>query len=228
MSVPQLMDRIIDHEVKDPDGKRNANQILSEMYKKDVNDGRKFLVGELSKMLGNKLQITQNSRMTYEGYKKAIKIVRETAGDPWVLVVDGLSMMGGKGTETEVYSRNSAELKELAKEEDIFVLLICHVSKGAEKWTRDLSRWIRGSEKILDNCDFYYTMSQINDADNPEFYRNDKGFISFHDKRGSGQTVEVVYNFDPQRLRLSDSFEDPSIYRDPTKGNKAVKSQFDI
>jgi len=34
--------------------------------------------------------------------------------------------------------------------------------KVLELYTRDLSRkGLRGSEKILDNCDFYMTMSQI-------------------------------------------------------------------
>jgi replicative DNA helicase len=165
--------------------------------------------------------------MTYEHYRKAIEKVTETTGKPSILVVDGLSMMGGKGTETEVYSRNSADLKELANEENIFIILICHVSKGAEKHTRDLSRNIRGSEKILDNCDFYMTMSQIQDLSNPETYVQDKGFISFYDKRGSGKTVDLLFNFDPKRLWLLNSPEDPKQYYEPVR-TRGAKQEIDF
>ena len=35
-------------------------------------------------------------------------------------------MMGGDGMETEVYTTNSGELKDLAKEFNIYIALICH------------------------------------------------------------------------------------------------------
>jgi hypothetical protein len=224
MSVPQLMDRIIDFEVKYEGA--NASGIVADMYKKDVNQGRKFLT-ELATEMGHRLQISPNSRMTYKGYKQMIKKVRETSGNPSILIVDGLSMMGGSGTETENYSRNSAELKELSIEENLFVVLICHVAKGEEKHTRDLSQKIRGSEKILDNCDFYMTMSQIQDQGEPHLYLPDKGYVHFVDKRGSGKTVELVYNFEPTRLRLVDSPEPASLYREPVNGGRKGKSDLD-
>lgn len=216
MSVPQLINRIIDHEVYVEGQSLNAHEIAARNYRENVKDGKDFLL-KLSKAIGNKLQITQNGRMTYEGYKTCIEKVKETAGTPAILVVDGLSMMGGKGTETEVYSRNSADLKELANEQNILVLLICHVSKGAELFTRDLSRFLRGSEKILDNCDFYMTMSQIQEKDNPEQYRKDIGFINFHDKRGSGEIINLVYWFEPRRLRLIDSTYNSVDFYSPVK-----------
>jgi replicative DNA helicase len=225
MGVPQLIDRIIDYEVKCTYG-NNAHETAAKILREDVNEGRGYIKGQLGEMLGNRLQIISNSRMTYEGYKKAVHKCKETIGQPVMLIVDGLSMMGGKGTETELYSQNSADLKQLANEENILVLLICHVSKGAEKWTRDLSRNIRGSEKILDNCDFYATLSQIQDAENPEMYRQDIGFINFVDKRGSGKSIDVVYSFDSKRLRLGESLHDPSIFYEPVK--KARKSEIDF
>jgi hypothetical protein len=223
MSVPQLMDRIIDHEVK-YEG-QNASNIVSEMYRKDINQGRKFLT-DLATAMGYRLQLSPNSRMTYKGYKQMIRTVRESAGDPSILVVDGLSMMGGKGSETELYSQNSADLKELSIEENILILLICHVSKGEEKHTRDLSQKIRGSEKILDNCDFYMTMSQIQDQMQPHLYMKDKGYVHFYDKRGTGRTVELVYDFEPTRLRLVDSNEDPKLYREPVNSAKPATLEF--
>jgi hypothetical protein len=220
MSVPQLINRIIDHEVRDPNG-FNASDTAAKIYRQDVNEGRSYIVNQLASTLGNKLQIIANSRMTYEWYKKAIQKCKDTIGTPSILIVDGLSMMGGKGSETEIYSQNSADLKQLANEESILVILICHVSKGAERHTRDLSRNVRGSEKILDNCDFYATLSQIQDGDTPEIYRQDLGFISFVDKRGTGKTVDVVYSFDGRRLKMEESMLDPKQYYEPVTKKKA-------
>lgn len=216
MSVPQLINRIIDHEVSVEGMALNAHELVAIKYREDVRDGKDFLI-QLSKTIGNKLQITQNGRMTYEGYKTCIQKVKETAGTPAILVVDGLSMMGGKGTETEVYSRNSADLKELANEHNIFVLLICHVSKGAELFTRDVSRSLRGSEKILDNCDFFMTMSQIQLKEAPDRFRKDIGFVNFQDKRGSGEIVNLVYGFNPRRLKITDSEYSWVDYYSPVK-----------
>jgi hypothetical protein len=225
MGVPQLIDRIIDHEVKCTYG-NNAHETAAKILREDINEGRSYIRGQLGEVLGNRLQIISNSRMTYEGYKKAVQKCKETIGNPVMLIVDGLSMMGGKGTETELYSQNSADLKQLANEENILVLLICHVSKGAERWTRDLSRNIRGSEKILDNCDFYATLSLIQDVENPEVYRQDIGFLNFVDKRGSGKVIDVVYSFDSKRLRLGESMYDPSIFYEPVK--KGGKTEIDF
>jgi hypothetical protein len=213
MSVPQFIDRVID--LKIDYGTQNAHDALVHMLKRDANAAREILKKDLVGSLKNKLQVIANGKMTYAGYKSAIRKARETVGDPWCLIVDGLSMMGGKGTETELYSQNSADLKQLANEENIFVLAICHISKGGEKWTRDLSRLIRGSEKILDNCDFYGTMSQIQDECNTEAFSNDIGFLHLWDKRGSGKTVEVIHRFNPYRLKLEDSGIEPALYREP-------------
>lgn len=226
MSVPQLMNRVIDHEVYVDGSNMHASEYLADTYRKDINQGRRFLVDQLSKEMGNRLQLTPKGRMTYDHYKKAIHKVRETAGNPTILIVDGLSMMGGKGTETEMYSRNTAELKELANEENIFIMLICHVSKGGEKHTRDLSRYIRGSEKILDNCDWYMSMSQIQYEDQADKYRTDIGFVNFVDKRGSGNAIDLIYNFEPLRLRLSDSNLNPDDYRDAIDSKKSKVIDF--
>jgi hypothetical protein len=215
MSVPQLMNRIIDHEVNS--APYHAHDAVVYKYKQDMNAGRQFLRDELSKIIGNQIQITGNARLTFDHYNTVLERVTNTVGNPNILVVDGLSMMGGKGTENEVYSKNSADLKELANKWNILVLLVCHISKGAELHTRDLSRQVRGSEKILDNCDFYLTMSQIQDEYNPETYRQDIGFVNFKDKRGSGITIETLYSFDKLRLRLTDNPDDPKHYRESKK-----------
>lgn len=225
MSIPQFLDRVIDLRIEYPN--YNSHHAIVDLLRRDVNAARGLLKSELIEQIKNKLQIIANGRMTYAGYKAAVRKVRETVGDPWCLIVDGLSMMGGKGTETERYSENSADLKQLANEENLFVLAICHISKGGEKWTRDLSRLIRGSEKILDNCDFYCTMSQIQEEGNNDAFRTDIGYLHLWDKRGSGKTVELVHEFDPHRLKLRDSGLEPSLFRDPiSKRGKKVEADF--
>lgn len=228
MSAPQILNRIIDHEVYVENQPYNASEVIAHRYYQDINEGRKFLRDELSEVIGNKIQITPKGRMTYEVYKTCIQKVKETVGTPTILVVDGLSMMQAVGSETDSYTKNTAELKELANDENIFVILICHVSKGAELYTRDLSRNIRGSEKILDNCDFYMTMSQVQEKNDPEQFRKDIGFVNFYDKRGSGEKVNLVYGFEPLRLRLSDSPLDWKEYYPPvrTRSKSILETDF--
>jgi hypothetical protein len=221
MSVPQLMNRIIDHEVEVPF--RHAHEAIIEKMRKDINEGRRHIRQSITENVGNRLQITGASRLTFAEYDRMITHVTTTVGPVCALVVDGLSMMGGKGTENEMYSKNTAELKELANKWGILVILICHVSKGGELHSRDLSRLIRGSEKILDNCDFYMTMSQIHDEDGGDVYRQDIGFVNFKDKRGTGLTVEVVYSFDAKRMLIADSPLPPEDFREPKRKSAASK-----
>ena len=159
-----------------------------------------------------------------EDFDKLLKKAKKANGVVDMLVIDGLSMMAGVGGETESYTANSKELKDLAKHHNVYIPLICHLSKGADKHTRDIQKYIRGSEKILDNVDFVIQMSLIIDEfksskDNVE-YERDRGFIKFFNKRGSGNTVNVIYNFDPTKLLISESGEDPNSLTEPKTKTK--------
>jgi hypothetical protein len=137
-------------------------------------------------------------------------------------------MMGGKGTETELYSQNSADLKQLANEENIFRPGdLPHFQRRRKVDKGFIKAHSRGSEKILDNCDFYGTMSQIQEEKNLDAFKNDLGFLHLWDKRGSGKTVEVIHQFNPYRLRLEDSGIEPAIFREPLT-KKARKTEMDF
>jgi replicative DNA helicase len=184
------------------------------------------LFDQLKDTIGYNVVICSTSRMTCDQYKDVLTHYKENHGEPDILIVDGLSMMGGKGTENEVFTVNSGELKDLAKEFNIFVNVICHASRGANMHTRNLGPFIRGSEKILDNVDFAMYFSLCMDFDNMKsqhdpVYRNDKGWVRLWDKRGSGIIMDKIYNIDPLTLLIEESNEDPKDFEfvedDPLK-----------
>lgn len=226
MSANQLIERIVDYMVDA--GYSNAVYALEKHGREYAH---KVLREQVAPLLGNKLFITQNAAMTCEGYDKMIEQVLQQTGRVDMLIVDGLSMMGGEGKETEKYSDNTAQLKEIANKWNLYVQLMCHVSKGAEKHTRDLIDKVRGSEKIFDNSDFVITKSQIIDEENSNSevteYRRDKGYARIYDKRGSGKTCNVIYNFDSYRLMLEETNEDPKMYEVKSK-RKTQKDDFSL
>ena len=94
------------------------------------------------------------------------------------------------------------------------VFLICHVSKGGKKTDKDLSSLVRSSEKIIDNCDFYIT-SSLFESDNPdEEFNQINGNLRLVNKRGTGNTIDVFYDFDRLRLLMNDTDFEPSQFGD--------------
>ena len=138
--------------------------------------------------------------MTVAKYDLMLSQIKQAHGAIDILVVDGLSMMGGQGDELEKANRHTLELKELAKKYNIFVFCIVHASRGESLETRDLSKKARGSEKIVDNCDFTITMSliKINKKDHSSLY----GVYNCWNKRGSGNRIEKVFKFTERRLKM--------------------------
>jgi replicative DNA helicase len=189
---------------------------------------RKELKTKFRDLYGNNLYVNSRGSMSIDDYYKLVRKSKSINGRVDQLAIDGLSMMANVGNETESYTTHSKELKDLAKQENIYIILICHVTKGCDKHTRDLQPFIRGSEKILDNVDFVVMMSQIIDQflssdDNIKYMKN-KGWIQMYDKRGTGDIIDLVYNFDSKSLLLTESEEDPKLYEVEKK--KQSKSFF--
>lgn len=176
---------------------------LKYQMKHDLQKAKDSYVKEFVKKWGDKLIVTNGTSMTCEHYDYLLMDAREKYGKIDMLIVDGLSMMGGKGDEMERANRHSQELKELAKDHNIFVLVIVHASRGEDLTRRDLSKKARGSEKILDNCDFVMTNSLIK-VKNDE-YSQAFGVYHLWNKRGSGNRIEKVFEFYPMSLRLKES-----------------------
>lgn len=173
--------------------------LMKKDYRKDI-DARKR---DFINMWSDKLIVTNGTAMTSDDYDTLIKDMEAKYGKIDILIVDGLSMMGGKGDEMERANRHSKELKEVAKSHNIFVLVIVHASRGEDLTRRDLSKKARGSEKILDNCDFVMTTSLIK-VKNDE-YSQMFGVYHLWNKRGSGVRIEKVFKLCDKSLRLEES-----------------------
>lgn len=204
MGAPTIINRLIDMHVA-PDG-LDYNPHLQIEYHNNVTrkiNGKEFYEKSFAPAFKGNFFITQNTSLVTDSYDKLIGIHNNSGKKIDILIVDGLAGMGGIGSETEVYSKHSKELKDLANRWDILVLLICHVSKGGKKTDRDLSTLIRSSEKIIDNCDFYICASLFEISDGE--YDQNHGALRLVNKRGSGNVVDVVYDFCRQRLLMEQS-----------------------
>lgn len=223
MAIFQFLSRVIDMSVSVDDWVYNSSHYFEREYesafrimnKVQMKKIRDYMADTLNKIYGSNLYINSQSSMTVDDFDKLIKRAKDKNGTVDILVIDGLSMMGGVGSETESYTANSKELKDLAKLHNIYIPLICHLSKGADKHTREVQRYIRGSEKILDNVDFVIQMSLLIDefksGDTTE-YMSDKGYVRMYNKRGSGNTINVIYDFDYTTLMIKETDEEPANY----------------
>jgi len=199
MSVANLMERTINMTLE-PE-QYSASLELEIIDKHDHEYVVRALEENASPILGDKLWMADAGSMTCDGYDEMIKEIVARTGMVDVLVVDGLGMMGGAGEETARYSQATKELKDLAKKWNMFVILICHISKGEDRECRDLSKAVRGSEKIIDNCDFYISMAQhkMTTEGMPD-YNNKYGNIRLVNKRGSGKVIDIFYELDTRSL----------------------------
>lgn len=210
MGVSDLMARAINM-VVEPE-RFTASYEFEQMYKERPQDVEKFLGESVQKIYSDKLIMTDASSMTSKKYDSMIEEITTKIGNVDMLVVDGLGMMGGDADEVKRYSQASKELKELAKKWNIFVILICHLSKGAERDSKDVTDKIRGSEKIIDNCDFHVTMSQyrLTDDKGNINYNNPYGNARLVNKRGSGNIIDRFFRINTQQL-LFNEFEEVNV-----------------
>ena len=221
MSPTKLLDRVIDFAFMEanPTAEISAHKVMKENIKlgniETVIEDLELL---LDKYYGNNLIIDWQPSMTADDYEKKIDQIEDLYGPVDCLVVDGLGMMSDHEGETKSVNEHTKKLKHLANEKDIFIPIIVHCSKGGERTTRDVSKYARGSEKIKDNVDFYMMFSQIEDPNGD--INKDVGWIQFVNKRGSGNTIDQIYEFNKNKLFLEDSDLDPSQFEIQTEDNK--------
>jgi len=216
--LDRLMDFAVGH-YESPDGlikKQPSKYFKGELTR----DNQKEIVGFLSKSLkefyGKNLLINGTSQMTIEMYDTLIKRTIEKYGSIDMLMVDGMSMTGEDGSETERYSKVSSGLKMLAKKYKILISVICHVSKtsggkAVTPHTRDLRPFVRGSQKIIDDLDICICMSLIEDIENAGGYEDENGYLWMHDKRGTGKVVKLIYEFNKMNLLMTQTPIDPDM-----------------
>jgi hypothetical protein len=205
--VPDLLDRMISFLGTDQD--QNWSEGLRQIYYDDPKTFNVIIDKDIKPKYSTNLQISQNSSMTCKDYDWMINKISNEYGRVDILVVDGLSMMGGADKAVDRASDNTRELKELAKKHNMFIILIVHAARGLEKFTKDVSKNARDSEKIMDNSDFHISFSQI--LDSTKGSKDDKIFCEYlgHarlvNKRGSGKTIDVDFMMNPNNLRLRET-----------------------
>jgi len=216
--LDRLMDFAVDHHET---GNGLVKIQASKYFKQQLDRGNQgqivaALSGALKTFYGNNLLINGTSQMTIEMYDTLIQHTIKKFGTIDMLMVDGMSMTGESGSETERYSKVSSGLKMLAKKYKILISVICHVSKtsggkAVTPHTRDLRPFVRGSQKIIDDLDICICMSLLQDNDNPGGYEDELGYLWMHDKRGTGKVVKLIYEFNKMNLLMSETAIDPDM-----------------
>jgi replicative DNA helicase len=187
---------------------------FKELYAQDQEEATKKVQEMLKDDFSKRVIVDYKLAANSGHYRSIIEQVENAYGSIDMLVVDGLSMMMDTGGEKDSAEKHTRELKYLANEMNIPVIALVHVTKDVPKHTRDLTPYLRGSGKIYDNADIFVSCSLVVDTertlDSDVVYRNDVGYLRLFDKRDSGETINVVYNFDPNTLMMSSSNIDPA------------------
>ena len=225
MSDIMKLNRILDTSIELDNGKMNPSYYIENEIKKDPKKFTKIVQQSLDDLYKGRMLLNFKPRATVKDYEKMIQAAIAKTGRCDILVVDGLSMMGGNNSnETAQYSVNSGELKELANKYNVWIPLICHCSKGGTKHMRDVSRFVRGSEKILDNVDDILCSSLILDpeltSDAYDVYLKNKGYWWYYNKRGSGNEIAQIYDFNGYNLHMTPCDDDPALAEYSSGRNK--------
>lgn len=216
MGKVEMVNRVLDN-VFPPENGVPASKLCKQNIRRDKTGYLSVLI-DAAKELHDKLILSSVSGKTAGDYLKDYNKAVELYGGVDFLVVDGLSMMGGTGTETERFEKHTKELKGLANSTGLSIFLICHTTKEAKPYTRDSSQQVRGSGKILDNCDFWICFSNIINeiTSTPENIEYEKLFahIKYYNKRGTGMMLNKIYDFDPLSKAFIPSGKDPRHFPD--------------
>jgi hypothetical protein len=200
MSATELLNRFVNMPVND--------EIPALEYLRLRPESARTIVHEkIAPVYTDRLLITQNTGLTARDYDILLEQASKDYGPVDILIPDGLSMMGGDGSETELVNQHTRELKQLAIRWNIFIPLIVHVTKEALLDKKNLASLARGSEKIIDNCDFHISMSLVSKSeafDESDMFETDLGRAFLVNKRGSGNKSEVIYYFDQKRLLMEE------------------------
>ena len=171
--------------------------------------------------LNNNLYIVDNYDLEIKDFVTVVRELEENSGKKVRLaVVDSMNMMRTLGNN-EVFTafENSKRLKELAKEANIAIMAVNHVTKGCPLHLRDTSLYVRGGEKILDNADAYFSVSLTIDKKSSNFdslendiiYHPNKVYLRLKNKRMTGNVINKILELE-ENLAFSPLDEDPKKY----------------
>ena len=197
----------------------------------DIYDGiRKGTIAEpdldgiqnkLKDFLSNNFYQVDNSDLTTPEFSSIIEDVEEKNNEKVKLVVvDSMnSMKTIGGSEVMTAFENTKKLKEIAKLHNVAVIMVTHVNAACPLHYRDTSLYARGGQKIMDNCDAWFSISKCIDRDNSRLdgensdyiYLNDVIFMRFHNKRETGSTIDSILTME-DNLAINLSTANPKGY----------------
>jgi hypothetical protein len=187
---------------------KNITQENKELYLTNMKDNGN---GQFDNLI-----INTSGSMQVADYEKWILKIIELYGKIDILVVDGLSMMGGSGSEFEVVSKNTSELKTLANKYNILVIAIIHLTKDIPVWKRNNIKDGRGSGKITDNLDCFLGFSKIIDTRISTLedivLMESIGHIRYWGKRVKGLEANIIFEFDERLKIITESETNASAY----------------
>lgn len=172
---------------------------------------RATVVAEMKRILkekfGNNWVLDEIARMGASDYDKLIELLIRKYGNVDALFVDGHSMMKTHGSELESDIKNSADLKELAKKWKIGVFDLVHVPSSVHREKRSLEDNTRNGAKLMDNADFFISLSSISDprrsSPGDTIYYKEFVYCRYHGKRTSGKIIDMILRIDPISLEVS-------------------------
>lgn len=207
MSRTQFLKRTINMYPKTSSGRQLWLE-MKQSFEADREQAIKGVKNLLQTELAKKIVVDYKLGADTKHYRKMIEDVTKQEGKVDFLIVDGLSMMDDRGSEKDSAEVHTRELKKIANEYNICVIALVHVTKDIPKHKRDLTQALRGSGKIYDNGDIFISCSLCVDenasTDDDTIYKTDIGYMRMFDKRESGKTINVVYKFDENTLRMSE------------------------
>jgi archaellum biogenesis ATPase FlaH len=169
----------------------------------------KTAMESLKSAVGKNLYVHSGLGFTRDGIHDLIKKLRHEGLDIGYVIVDGLSQMHQcKGEEIPSAIQNAMELKELAKEANVLVIVLIHMKSGIKKTVRDTGEYVRGGIKVTANFDAYFSTSlleiqSVDDDLEPEFH---KGVfcLRLNDKRGALDIITKIIEVKDLKLKTSD------------------------
>lgn len=194
MSRVQMLSRIFIRE-------NNINIIKEKREGRLNNDTARSLTDNL-KMINENLIIVSDSNIAFSSMAEGIRkiISSKPAFDLQLVIIDGISSMADEKNQGEVFAaiEASMNLKELAKELNVVILVLAHTRTDAPKHIRNTGPFVRGGIKITGNMDGYFCHSLLIDPITNEsmgediIYRDGIFYMRFIDKRGAASEINKV------------------------------------
>lgn len=179
------------------------------------------LVESVSKKVRGKFRIIDGVNYKSEDFLAQIKKVEDSSGVKVSIgIVDSYNSMMQKGSEAETALHNTKMLKEVAKEGNAVIIFLCHATQACPYHVRDVGLFVRGGAKIKDNADGYFMNSLIINEEESNFdcdpfdlkYYQDKIYLRFKNKRGTGNVMDKVMKLQAETLTYRTDTNKPSSF----------------